>query len=84
MSILETGESVKDQALQGMQKAARLGLQRENAEKQLKAQRKQTKAGMAGSGMAAGAYAGSSFSPVGTAVGAVVGGVAGWFGADLF
>lgn len=84
MSILGTGESVKDQALQGMQKAARLGLERENAEKQLKAQHKQTQMGMAGSGMMAGAYIGSSFGPVGTVVGGVVGGIAGFFGADLF
>jgi hypothetical protein len=85
MGILETGGSIKSQALAGMQKAARLGLERENAGRQLKAMEKQTKMGMAGSGMAAGAMAGTAIMPgVGTAIGMVVGGVAGYFGADLF
>jgi hypothetical protein len=85
MSILGTGESVKGQALQGMQKAARLGLEREMANDQLKAQKKQTQMSMAGSGMAAGAQIGGAFGGVyGAAAGAVIGGVAGYFGADLF
>ncbi len=84
MSILATGASIRNQALQGMEKAARLGLARESAEDQLKAQRKQTQMSMAGTGMATGAMVGSAFGPVGTAAGAVVGGIAGFFGADFF
>ena len=85
MGILETGDSIKSQALAGMQKAARLGLERENTGRQLKAMEKQTKASMAGSGMAAGAMIGGSVGgPLGMVGGAIVGGLAGFFGADLF
>lgn len=84
MGLLETGDSIKSQALAGMQKAARLGLERENAGRQLEAAKKQTKASMAGSGMAAGAMIGSAGGPVGAVVGGIIGGVAGYFGADLF
>lgn len=84
MNLLEAGGSIKDQAMRGMQTAARLGQERENTGRQLKAMHKQTKASMAGSGMAAGAMVGSAFGLVGAVVGGVVGGIAGFFGADLF
>lgn len=85
MGLLETGDSIKSQALAGMQKAARLGLERENAGRQLEAAKKQTRASMAGSGMATGAMIGFSVGgPVGAVAGGVIGGVAGFFGADLF
>ncbi len=85
MSILDTGGSIKTQALQGMQKAARLGLERDNANKKLEADRMNTKKATAGSGMATGAMIGGQiYGPIGAVVGGVVGGVAGYFGADLF
>lgn len=84
MNILNTGASTKSQAMDGMRKAARMGLEREAAGEQLEAQEKQTKMSMAGSGMATGAMVGSAAGPWGTLIGGVVGGVAGYFGADLF
>ena len=85
MNLLEAGGSIKDQAMRGMQTAARLGQERENTGRQLKAMHKQTQASMAGSGMGAGAMIGFGVGgPVGAGIGAVVGGLAGFFGADLF
>ena len=85
MNLLAAGGSIKDQALRGMQTAARLGQERENLGDQLEAAHKQTKASMAGSGMAAGAMIGGSVGgPLGMVGGAIIGGLAGFFGADLF
>jgi hypothetical protein len=89
MDIMGLGASTKNQALAGMEKAARLGLAREQAGDQLEAQKKSTKMNMAGSGMAAGAMGAVALAsgPVGwgaLAAGALIGGAAGFFGADLF
>jgi len=85
MNITDLGANTRQVAIAGMEKAHRLGLDRERANEEMERAHDTTQKSMAGSGLATGAMIGSSISPgIGTVVGAVIGGAAGYFGADLF
>ena len=82
-SLLDAATSTRKQAMAGMDDAAKLENQREAANKQLSAAKKQQTMSNIGTGaavgMMAGAQAGSVGGPLGAAIGAGVGLVASLF-----
>lgn len=82
-SLLDAATSTRKQAMAGMDDAAKLENQREAANKQLSAAKKQQTMSNIGTGAAvgamAGAQAGSVYGPWGAAIGAGVGLVASLF-----
>ena len=81
--ILDIGGQTRKQAMAGMDEAAKLENQREAANKQLSAAKKQQTMGAVGTGAAvgalAGAQAGSVGGPWGAAIGAGIGYIASLF-----
>lgn len=88
MSITGLGQSYKEQALGGLRDVAKMEASRENANEAMAAQHKQTEISSTVSGAAMGAMVGAEYGsaagPWGIAAGVVIGGIAGYLGANLF
>lgn len=83
--LMGMGTYYQKAATSGMDTAANLQGQREMAEKQEAAARKQTQVSTASTGAGTGAMVGlTAGGPWGALAGGVIGGLAGWLGSDLF
>jgi uncharacterized membrane protein len=80
--LVSAGRQIKGEAMQGMAQDAQLDEQRAMTNKSLKEAKRQQEttavAGGAATGAMMGAKYGTAFGPYGMAIGAVLGGLAGW------
>lgn len=81
--LIGAGQGYRRMADAALGQAAELETVRQNDNRMAKAARKQSQIGGAASGAATGAYIGSAFPGWGTAIGAGVGGIIGYFGGSI-